>query len=350
MGVLVSIRGGSPGSLTGHPWVQVGMSGFVENGSRMVRRARRYGWRTLAIRRATRSAGRLVVLTFHGIREPGGASDVERNLTPLPVFRDQVAFLRRLPVVDPDEAALDPDCCGVLLTFDDGYRNTLIAAEVLAEAGLPWMLAVPTGVIGTTRSIWTVELSLLLLRGRAESIDLFGRSWDLRSDGARRSAFDAIRHRMKEVPASERRALSAAVEAQFADDHVTELLDAQPGLRMLDWGQLDDLARLGVRIGSHGHLHEILHDHQAADVVAEEVFGSREQIARHIGRTPSLFVYPNGRTAPASVAAVQAAGYRLAFTTQPGTALPGSSSATVPRWELPSSGARAGRLLAREFR
>ncbi len=291
-----------------------------------------------------------MVLTFHGIREPGGDSAVERNLTPLSVFRDQVEFLRRLPVVDPDDAVLDPQRCGVLITFDDGYRNTLLAAEVLAEAGLPWMLAVPTGVIGTERSIWTVELSLLLLGGRADHIDLLGHTWDLGSDDARRAAFDAIRRRMKEVPASERRALSAAVEAQFPDHQLAELLDAQPGLRMLDWGQLDDLARHGVRIGSHGSLHEILHEQQETAVVAEEVVGSRDEIARRLGRAPSHLVYPDGRTSPAAVAAVEAAGYRLGFTTEPATALPGSDAWVLPRWELPSSAARAGRLLARELR
>ena len=315
----------------------------------MLRRARTFGWRTLAVRRGRRSTGRLVVLTFHGIREAGGDSDVERNLTPLPVFRDQVAFLRRLPVVDPDEALLDEERSGVLLTFDDGYHNTLIAAEVLAEAGLPWMLAVPAGVIGTERSIWTVELSLLLLRGRADRVDLLGRTWDLGSDAARRSAFDVIRRHMKGAPASERRDLSAALEAQFPDRHVTELLDAQPGLRMLGWEQLDDLARHGVRIASHGHRHEILHDRQETEILAEEVVGSREEIARRIGRAPSLFVYPDGRVAPTSLAAVEAAGYRLAFTTEPGTARPGGASAALPRWELPSSRARSGKLIAQEL-
>ena len=89
-----------------------------------------------------------------------------------------------------------------MITFDDGYANNLLAAEVLATFRLPWSVFIPTGAIGRENFIWTAELSLFLLQGRARQLEILNRVWYLNGRRERESAFQVIRHAVR---ATERR-------------------------------------------------------------------------------------------------------------------------------------------------
>jgi peptidoglycan/xylan/chitin deacetylase (PgdA/CDA1 family) len=87
--------------------------------------------------------------------------------------------------------------------------------------------------------------------------------------------------------------------------------DGGPGERreeLLDAAALRELAVAGIEIGSHGRRHR---DLTACDdaALADEVAGSREELAAALGAPVATFCYPYGRLDPRVRAAVAAAGY-----------------------------------------
>jgi peptidoglycan/xylan/chitin deacetylase (PgdA/CDA1 family) len=85
---------------------------------------------------------------------------------------------------------------------------------------------------------------------------------------------------------------------------------------LASWEELERLAAAGVAIGSHTRRHALLPELDAA-ALADELEGSRHDLEE---RLPSvaLLAYPHGRSDAASRSAAGAAGYRAAFTTEPG--------------------------------
>lgn len=101
------------------------------------------------------------------------------------------------------------------------------------------------------------------------------------------------------------------------------------GLLNADWKVLDESPRLlaqvrllaaaGWEMGSHSVSHPDLTT-LSPDQLEEEVAGSRAMLHERLGVAIDFFCYPAGRYDDAVVAAVEAAGYRGATTTDPGLA------------------------------
>ncbi|MEI8039967.1 MAG: polysaccharide deacetylase family protein [Verrucomicrobiota bacterium] len=218
-----------------------------------------------------------------------------------------------------------------MITFDDGYANNLVAAELLGKAGLPWAIFVSTGAVGRNKAIWTVELSLLLLHGHAAQFDALGQAWKLASREQREAAFQAVRCPLKSMPALPRRAVMDAIRMQFPRDETERLLEQFPSFQMLTWAELRQLVGAGVEIGSHGIDHEIHHAAQNPEVRRRELVESKKEIERQIGRPCRFFAFPNGDYCEHSAPEVEEAGYELAFSTRPGLIQPGSNRFLLPR-------------------
>jgi peptidoglycan/xylan/chitin deacetylase (PgdA/CDA1 family)/SAM-dependent methyltransferase len=88
------------------------------------------------------------------------------------------------------------------------------------------------------------------------------------------------------------------------------------GGEVAGWDELAAAANAGVEIGSHGRRHVPLAGLDAA-TVREELTGSRDDLARHVG-APRLVAYPNGRYDDDVLAAAAAAGYDAAYSTDAG--------------------------------
>jgi peptidoglycan/xylan/chitin deacetylase (PgdA/CDA1 family) len=280
------------------------------------------------------------VLFFHGIADRFDDPLLQRNFHVTADFRVQIALLRRLRVVPLAELAVMLEegrfphrGTTVAITFDDGYANNLYAAELLAAARLPWAVFVTTGPVDDGTTIWTVELSLLLLHGESRRLELFGRHWPLESRPEREIAFREIRGRFKLLPAADRAQTMNALRAQFPSGESQRLLARFPSLRSMTGAQVRELAAAGVEIGSHGVDHEIHHANQPAPVRVAELVASKERIAQLTGRECRFFAYPNGDAAGDAAANVRTAGYRLGFTTVPHIANAASERWLVPRME-----------------
>src|SRR5215813_1357974 len=103
------------------------------------------------------------VFCYHGLIERK-THRLERNLQLVSDFREHVRFLRRFRVLSLTELDSELTCrtsekkTAAVITFDDGFRNNLLAAEILDAFRLPWTVFVATGAVGRQNAIWTVEL------------------------------------------------------------------------------------------------------------------------------------------------------------------------------------------------
>jgi len=98
----------------------------------------------------------------------------------------------------------------------------------------------------------------------------------------------------------------------------------------LSWRDLGILERNGMDIGSHTVHHTHLTQVGPARV-RFEVTDSAQTLSRGLHHPIYWFSYPFGNLDPAITAAVNKAGYLLAFTTQPGTWLSTTQRLTLPR-------------------
>jgi len=274
------------------------------------------------------------VLTYHGVVERKSDPYLERNFHTVQQFRDHLRILGRHRVVAPGEvvtAAKQASQLTIAITFDDGYRNNDIAAEFLEAARLPWTLYVSTGEVGRGATIWTARLGLLLLHGKAPSIDAFDQRWKLSDRELRLACFGVVRRRAKQLGREERVAFLDDLVSQFEPEEEQRLLDEFPSFRMLDWPGLRSLRDSGATIGSHGVTHEVHHERQPDHVINEELHDSQRTIRAELGSECTTLAYPNGDFTDRSRQVARDVGYLTAYTTVDGTVHADSDPLTLPR-------------------
>ena len=219
----------------------------------------------------------LRVLMYHKV------NDLPNNRMSMPtgLFDEQMAQLKELGyvVVDLDavlahytEGAALPDGA-VLITFDDGYRDNLLnAAPVLHRHGYPAVQFVPLAYIGAEQPL----------------------------------------------PHEEPFAASGVLNPT------------------VDWDEIAELERLGVRIESHGIAHKPLADLEL-DEAAREIAISKLRLEDKLGRPVRAFSYVKGSEAhykAVHVSLVRQAGYDVAFTAVSGANSPSSDPLQLRRYNV----------------
>jgi peptidoglycan/xylan/chitin deacetylase (PgdA/CDA1 family) len=133
----------------------------------------------------------------------------------------------------------------------------------------------------------------------------------------------------------------------FDDGYLGQVRDALPALAAVGWAgvlnlELNNLADLGgtkavkrlIAAGWEVDAHTITHpDLTTLDAgrLHDEVAGSRARLRRLFGVAVNFFCYPSGRYDATVIAAVKAAGYLAATTTQLGWASPAGAAFALPR-------------------
>jgi peptidoglycan/xylan/chitin deacetylase (PgdA/CDA1 family) len=249
------------------------------------------GWAAMLSRLFTTSAMRqqACVFYYHRVADLGfmdsqiddwnvTPAQFERQITTLLGFADIVPLAelsRRLADAHQIKKPL------VSLTFDDGYANFHSQAlPVLKRFGVPATAFVVTGSIGKPGPM------------------LFDR-W-------------ALSYSQRVAP---------------------------EGWRALNWKELEDCVSSGlVTIGAHSHQH-LRGSQCSAAQIADEVGHSREVLRARLGeKHSSQYAYPYGNSrlgdvSPSYVAAVKAAGFEIAVTTDLGLVTSQSDIFTLPRLE-----------------
>src|SRR5262245_15189870 len=214
---------------------------------------------------------------YHKVNDLPG----NRMSMPVSMFDEQMQQLRELGYRAVDlEAVLDHYGGGsplpegaVLITFDDGYRDNLQnAAPILKRHGYPAVQFVPIGYVGDPLPL----------------------------------------------PHEEHLAARGVLN------------------RTVDWQELSELERLGVRIESHGISHRPLADLEL-DEAAREIAISKLRLEERLGRSVRAFSYVKGSEAhykPVHLSLVRQAGYDVAFTAVSGANSPASDPLQLRRYNV----------------
>jgi peptidoglycan/xylan/chitin deacetylase (PgdA/CDA1 family) len=215
-----------------------------------------------------------------------------------------------------------PPARSCLVTFDDGwYDNFVHALPALEQHQVPMLLFVATDYIDTADRFWQEHLGALLTAARSR----------LSKEDPLLTQLGASR--LPELGDGEARGLIvqmvARVKAMRLDpkaiiDRLEQVL-VENGLRIDGthdrFLRLDEIRKLQasplIAIGSHGMSHARLPFVDDATIDAE-LTGSRARISSWLGHSPSTLAYPNGDYDDRVTRAAKAAGYEVAFTTEPG--------------------------------
>ncbi len=304
---------------------------------------------------ALKPFGRPVALFFHGVVERLADPRIEINHHTLASFREIANQLRRefdvLPLAEIDDALARPEKHRrtVFLMSDDGYANTLLAADVLAQSALPWTLFASTGHIDTDElnPLTTARLFIHFAPKGSYRVPHLDTPLTLDADGARGDAELRVIPALKHLAEPEARETVAAMRAAFPDDHFAELRARFSSEHYLDWAGLKALRAQGVEIGAHAHWHWPMNAFQSNDALREQAQRPRALIERHLGAC-RFFAYPFGNIGDVSADArnaVREAGYTHAFTTLSGTLGPGLDPFLLPRYGLAANEPSLGSLL-----
>jgi peptidoglycan/xylan/chitin deacetylase (PgdA/CDA1 family) len=243
-------------------------------------------------------------------------------------FRQQMNELRHLfnPVGLDDvrnwlRGADDLPHRPVLVTFDDGFANTLsYAVPILRETGIPAVFFLPTGYIGDRRVLWPTELYLRVCTWKHNRLPLpMGGEISLNGNSQHRTAMaTAIEETCKRLPMEQwTRYLCQLRDGSTPSTVVEQFGDfGEEMFSFLNWDEVREIHRLGFDIGSHSVEHPIL-SRVGKERLREDLRVSKQTIESEVGCECYSFAYPNGgrrdfdEEAPA---AILEAGYQIAFT------------------------------------
>lgn len=306
---------------------------------------------------------RITILMLHGVSD-GNGDGRWRPLWPRMTarrFDETLAWFRRFYTFLSVEDAIDivagkrpPVRHGLVITFDDGYRNNFREAwPILQKHGAPASFYIATGYVETGRSFWIDRLdyalqaapdSARLLTSGSFSFDLRGLDRDGLADAYRR-----LRLAVKQQTSSDEEMLS--VFDQFstqlesaAGSTISDILDDDAYVSVATWKEMRAAAADGATIGSHSVDHARM-DKIDRQQVAPQLCDSRSMIEDRIGKQCDVFCYPNGGVDDFVASAVETAGYRGALSTAQGLNSAGDSVYRLKRFSFPTRGTPLATLI-----
>jgi peptidoglycan/xylan/chitin deacetylase (PgdA/CDA1 family) len=280
---------------------------------------------------------RAAILMYHRVHQ--ALADPWDLCVSLSHFDEQMEYLHRHHVVLSLRELARRLAAGrlprraVVLTFDDGYADNLLAAKPILERWeLPATFFATTGKFGQARDYWWDELARLFLEPGTlpETLEIVLNGehlrWDL-SESAAYSAADCRRNsawrasadrdptprhavvrtlndRLYARPEPEKRRV---IDELFAWAKASP--DGRPGDRTLSPEELIAAEEGGlVGIGAHSVTHPVLTSLPAA-AQRDEIAQSKSCLEEILGHPVAEFCYPHGAYAAETVALVKDAGF-----------------------------------------
>ena len=191
-----------------------------------------------------------------------------------------------------DKAAFASEKKIATVLFDDGYKDNIeIAAPILSKYKCPASFYVVTDCIDRNIPTWTYILDDRFSKTRKEKIEL---------------DFDFVPQKFKVVVLNDTGTNKKEIkpwlkklsnrQRQLVLENILQQCDdvSLPQNRMMNWGEVKQLANEGFIIGSHSHTHPMLASLQNENEIKEELTVSGEKIKTELGFFPATISYPIG--------------------------------------------------------
>jgi len=244
---------------------------------------------------------------------------------------------------------------GVVVTFDDGYADNLLAARPILERNdVPATVFVTSGALGTPGFWWDRLARVLLRPGKLPkrlSLPVPGRTLDVKLgrdaqwDDAAAAAHPGWQPWGDEHPTARHKAYRIFYDALFPlgpEERETALAALPRGPeshaeRALSIAELRTLAESDlVEIGCHTRTHPVL-SRLTTEAQRDEIRLARRDLGAIIGSPLTSFAYPFGRREDydeGTVAMVREAGFSCACSNFAGSVAAGTDPFQLPRFQV----------------
>jgi len=265
----------------------------------------------------SRQICRGVILMFHEVHDDAHyACELDAGCT-VSLLESVIGYLRReqwdLVTIGEAVSRLHDDNPGrpfAVLTFDDGYRDTLIRAlPVLERHRAPFVVYIVAGAPTAALHSWWLGVRALVQTQDEITISAMNATFDCRSAGSKILAHDMVcqwvhedfdrARRLDETFRSYNVSLEALNRVYFMSEKELYALASNP------------LATIGAHSTSHAPLTKL-----DAHAVRQEMVGSRAYLEDLVDRPVLDFAYPYGASADREFILAAAAGFRSAVTTR----------------------------------
>lgn len=181
---------------------------------------------------------------------------------------------------------------GVLLTFDDGYRDNYdLAFPALQDEGLSALFFVPTQALETRRLGWWDIIAYLVKRTDKPALELEGVVHPLTGEDDRRILIDLLQERFKKLPEFQTKHLLEELGGKLETPFPSfESQDAE----LMTVAHLREMIRAGMGIGAHTHSHRVLST-LTRDEQAREIAKGKHVLEAWLGESVYSLAYPVGR-------------------------------------------------------
>jgi len=267
---------------------------------------------------------KLIILNYHRIQpdDPDFTTPFDEevyNVTASQFF-EEIKWLKEHTKIFSEEELLNtldsktiPSEPGILITFDDGYReNFTIAYPILKELNVPVIFFIPTNIINNREVGWWDTIAYLIKKSSRREIVYGDRGFSLRQN--RRGAINFFQEKMKLEKSEQTKNLLDDLAELCAVDPPDLLLQDE---QLLTWAQIKQMSQDPlIALGSHAHTHRVLATLDMA-TQREEMILSKFMLEEKIGKQVCSIAYPVGEPehfTEQTQTIAKESGYRLGFT------------------------------------
>ena len=290
----------------------------------------------------------LLVLNYHRIGTPS-QNHQDRGVFSATAdeFEAHIKFLRKefdvIQLADINDILSGARSRGVLITFDDGYRdNYELAFPVLKAQQTSAVFFVTTGFLDDRNLAWWDEISWMVRESRQPEIPANRWTGDaIPLESNREPAVHTLLKIHKRLPWDQTPAFRKEIRQLLnVEPCPHEICDAT----WMTWEMVREMHRSGMEIQAHTVTHPVLAN-LPVDAQRREIAGSRDRLQAELGHNVTALSYPVGQSdsfTQETQAIMEDLGLQFGFSFMKGIGQSGKSN----RFALPRMAVNGGQPLS----